>query len=683
VEAYSHQLPSPLAGACSASPLGDLPGPSPRPLKKLSVIIVNYNVCYFLEQALLSVRKAAGGLDVEVLVVDNNSVDGSVEMVRRRFPEVTLLVNPRNLGFSKANNQAIREAKGEYVLLLNPDTVVEEDAFARCCFFMDQHPEAGALGVKMLDGKGGFLPESKRGLPTPEVAFYKVFGLAALFPRSRRFGRYHLGFLDQDQVQEVEVLSGAFMFIRRSALERVGLLDEDYFMYGEDIDLSYRILQGGFKNYYYPHTRIIHYKGESTKKSSVNYVVVFYKAMAIFARKHFSSNRAGLFSLLIHLAIFLRAGLALLFRLARRVWPAMLDAILLFGGMYLLKSYWETYQKPEPGNYPPEFLTVAIPVYLLVWLTSAYFSGGYDPPFKTHRLVRGVVVGTVLISAVSNFLEAYRFSKALILLGGAWSVVAMVGWRLGVHALKHRNLQLGQARPKRIATVGSTGESQRVLHLLRQAGVRATVVGYVSPDSAAEASPDRLGRVAQLNEIIRLYGLNELIFCGKDLGAAQIIKLMVEVNDRTVEYKILPEESQYIIGSSSKNTPGDYYGLPLQLNLYQKAQVRNKRLLDVLLSGSFLVLSPVLVWLVQEKAGFFRNCLQVLGQQKTWVGLRFTPTQGQVERKPILSAADRYEGQTLDDPTRLQLEVQYANDYSPYADLKIIFSCLPLLGRTA
>jgi len=237
---------------------------------KLSVIIVNYNVKYFLEQALLSVRKASRGLPVEVYVVDNNSVDDSVQMVEEKFPEVHLIQNKHNPGFSIANNQAIRLSKGEYVLLLNPDTVVEEDTFEKCISFMDAHPEAGGLGVRMIDGSGAFLPESKRGFPSPWVAFCKTVGLSRLFPKSRLFNHYHLGYLDEMETNEVEVLAGAFMLLRRTTLDKVGLLDEAFFMYGEDIDLSYRIIQGGYKNYYLPETSIIHYKGESTKKGSLN-----------------------------------------------------------------------------------------------------------------------------------------------------------------------------------------------------------------------------------------------------------------------------------------------------------------------------------------------------------------------------------------------------------------------------
>ena len=225
---------------------------------KLSIVIVNYNVSHFLEQCLISVYNALQNMNAEVFVVDNNSVDGSVDMVREKFPQAICLANQENVGFSRANNQAIRQAKGEYVLLLNPDTVVQEDTFSKCVQFMDAHPDAGGLGVRMIDGMGNFLPESKRGLPTPLVAFYKLSGLIRLFPKSKRYGRYYMGHLPNTKNNSVEVLAGAFMLMRQTALNKVGLLDEDYFMYGEDIDLSYRIITGGFKNYYFADTEIIH-----------------------------------------------------------------------------------------------------------------------------------------------------------------------------------------------------------------------------------------------------------------------------------------------------------------------------------------------------------------------------------------------------------------------------------------
>ncbi|MFZ1659772.1 MAG: glycosyltransferase family 2 protein, partial [Flavobacteriales bacterium] len=211
---------------------------------KLSVIIVNYNVRSYLEQCLRSVEEALRGLDGDIYVVDNLSTDGSVEMVQALFPAVKLMANRENVGFSRANNQAIRASDAEYVVLLNPDTVVGEDVFHKAVAFMDNDPKVGGLGVKMIDGTGRFLPESKRGLPTPGVAFFKITGLARLFPRNRIFGRYHLGHLAENEAAPIEILSGACMFLRQKTLEEVGLLDESFFMYGEDIDLSYRITLG-------------------------------------------------------------------------------------------------------------------------------------------------------------------------------------------------------------------------------------------------------------------------------------------------------------------------------------------------------------------------------------------------------------------------------------------------------
>lgn len=282
----------------------------------LSVVIVNYNVKYFLEQCLTSVRRASQGLQVEVWVVDNNSTDGSMSYLRPRFPEVHFIENQDNKGFSRANNQAIRQSQGRYVLLLNPDTLVTEDTFRQCVDFLDAHPDVGATGVAMYSSDGTFAWESRRGLPAPFTSFCKMTGLCSLFPHSRTFGRYYMRYLDRTQPAEIEVISGAFNMLRRQTLEQIGLLDEDFFMYGEDIDLSYRVLQGGWKNYYLP-TPILHYKGESTQKSSYRYVHIFYQAMLIFFDKHYQRDYR-LLGLFIRLAVYVRALLDLLKQQWRR-----------------------------------------------------------------------------------------------------------------------------------------------------------------------------------------------------------------------------------------------------------------------------------------------------------------------------------------------------------------------------
>ena len=284
---------------------------------KLSVVIVNYNVSHYLLQCVDSLSHALRGTDSELIVVDNHSRDNSVTLLREYHPEVRIVENLHNLGFAKANNIAIRQSRGEYVLLLNPDTRVSESVVKGVISFLDSHPEAGSAGVRMLNADGTVAPESRRGVPTPMTAFYKLSGLCGMFPNSRRFGRYYLGHLPWDSPQQIEVVSGAFCMLRTSVLKKVGLLDEDYFMYGEDIDLSYRILKSGATNWYVPET-ILHYKGESTHKSSFRYVHVFYQAMHIFFRKHFS--HLGLFiSIPIKTAIIVKASSALLLMLTERM----------------------------------------------------------------------------------------------------------------------------------------------------------------------------------------------------------------------------------------------------------------------------------------------------------------------------------------------------------------------------
>lgn len=291
---------------------------------KLSVIIVNYNVKYYLDQCIRSVLRAFEVMNTpaEIIVVDNHSADGSVDYLEKRYPQmlypmVRFVRSAHNLGFARANNIAIRQSRGEYVLLLNPDTIVGEDALKASVDFMDAHEDAGAVGVRMLGAQGRRAMESRRGLPTPMVSFFKMLGFCNRWPHHRLFGKYYMGYLPWDEPCQIEVVSGAYCMLRRKALDEVGLLDEDFFMYGEDIDLSYRVLKGGYHNYYLP-VDILHYKGESTQKSSFRYVHVFYEAMLIFFRKHYS-GMTFLLSLPIKTAIYAKALMALVGMLSERM----------------------------------------------------------------------------------------------------------------------------------------------------------------------------------------------------------------------------------------------------------------------------------------------------------------------------------------------------------------------------
>lgn len=655
---------------------------------KISVIIVNYNVVYFLEQCLHSVKKALQHVPGEVIVVDNNSVDGSVAMVLQKFPDFTVIANKQNTGFSFANNQALKIAKGTYCLLLNPDTVVEEDTFKKVIDFMDQHDDAGGLGVKMIDGKGNFLPESKRGLPTPSVAFYKIFGLSFLFPKSKIFGKYHMGYLDKEETHEIEILSGAFMLMRKSVLDRIGLLDEAFFMYGEDIDLSYRIIKGGYKNYYFPGTSIIHYKGESTKKSSVNYVFVFYKAMVIFARKHFSDKNANLFSILINIAIYLRAGAAIATRFVKRLLLPGIEAGLIYTAIYFLVQYWEKNVKYiEGGKYPDALLSIIIPFYIIIWLLSVWISGGYDKPVKPFKIVKGFGIGTaIILVAYALIPEDLRFSRALILLGFAAATGISLMLRFILHLLRINGYSLGQSQHKRFLIAGNYEESKRVAELLEKTNIVPSSILFLSVDEDWEKHSDYFtGNLSQLEESILIHQIDEIIFCAKDLSSQKIIELMSRLVQTNVDFKIAPPESLFLVGSNSIDSAGDLYVIDIN-SIAKPENKRNKRLFDIFTSLLLLVFSPVLIFLVKHKSGFIKNILSVLFGFKSWVGYHIQTNEMPtlkplpVIKRGILSPVDGIETKTSNLNTG-KLNLLYSKDYTVWQDFKIMWTAYKMLGK--
>jgi O-antigen biosynthesis protein len=647
---------------------------------KLSIIIVNYNVKYFLEQCLYAALKAATKVSSEIIVIDNDSVDGSCQMVTEKFPEVFLIANKENVGFSKANNQAIRIAKGEYILLLNPDTVVEEDSFLKITEFMDRTPDAGGLGVKMIDGKGRFLPESKRGLPTPEVAFWKMSGFSGLFPHSKRFGRYHLGYLDKDQIHNVEVLAGAFMLLRRETLDKVGLLDEDYFMYGEDIDLSYRITKSGYKNYYFPETTIIHYKGESTKKGSINYVKVFYNAMIIFAKKHFSKGNAHRYALLINLAIYFRAFLTIAGGFLKAILLPLADALFIYLGFALLLPNWEAY-KFEPGYYPPEYLHVAVPIYILIWISSIWLSGGYRKSIQFMRIFKGLIWGTLSIIVFYSLVnESLRYSRALMLLGSGWAFIALPAYRYLLYKLRMPGLELELDKQKRIAVVAAVAESKRISELITHSGLKIDTVGFVSPDDSIHQQ-FYLGNIHQLPEIIRINKIDELIFSSGDIPSREIIRIMLDLSDLNIDYKIAPPESLSIIGSNSISTAGDLYVVHIN-SIAKENNKQNKRAFDLVMAVFLCIFTPGIIWFASSKSGYFRSIFEVIAGKKSWVGY-CSGSQNHLPpiKKGILSPASLFT-EAIPDKKKDELNIVYAKDYRLMNDLEIVFKAWKNIGKS-
>ncbi len=612
-------------------------------------------------------------LDGDIWVVDNDSVDGSVEMVREKFPDVHLIANKENTGFSVANNQAIIQSKGEYVLLLNPDTVVQEDTFTLCIEYLDQHKDVGGLGVKMIDGKGKFLPESKRGLPTPEVALYKMIGLNKIFPKSRRFGKYHLGYIHEDEVAEVDVLAGAFMMMRQSVLDEVGLLDETFFMYGEDIDLSYRITKAGFKNVYFPKTSIIHYKGESTKRMSVNYVFVFYRAMVIFARKHYTGSFASLFIGLINISIYFRAFVAILQRFVAKTWLFFVDAFLIIAGLIGVKGYWEEHIKNFEGYFSEAYAQTHFPVYAAIWLLMVFWSGGYQRPFSVPKVLRGVAAGSIVISALYAFLPDHlQYSKGIILAGTASTAFLLLLVRLLAHYKEYKNINLGQASHLNSIIVGHKQERERVLGLIQKTQSPNQFLGFVSIDD--EDEQDILGSVERLEDLCDLYKVDEVIFCSKDVSSSETMRWMAKMASTTVSFKIVPDDSGFIIGSNAKDMNGELYTEEVRFALGDKNTRQKKRLIDFVISLFLLPLGVVIGWVGPGIIGYYQRVFATLFGRKTWVSYDKSVNVSDLPKLQdgVFVTSQESDKIDMNDSVRKRLNYFYAKNYNIMDDINLI-----------
>lgn len=639
---------------------------------KLSIVIVNYNVEHFLEHCLLSVRKALKGIESEVFVVDNNSVDGSVNMLKRKFNEVKLIENKENVGFAKANNQAIRQSTGEYVLLLNPDTVVEEDTFTKCLNFMDNHQDAGGLGVKMIDGQGKILKESKRGFPTPWVCFCKMSGLSKIFPKSKRYCGYYMGNLPYDQTNEVDILAGAFMLLRKKVLDKIGLLDETFFMYGEDIDLSYRITQAGYKNYYFSDTSIIHYKGESTKKGSMNYVYTFYNAMDIFAKKHLSTKQTKLFSLIIKLAIWGRATLAFFSRIFKKIALPLLDFLLVYEGFYFLEKFWATYYWGTPDYYPDHYILVAIPIYIIILLFCVYLFGGYSK-FRPNKLITGVFFGMISILVVYSLMPAaLRYSRAMVIMGSLLTFFILLIERYIIHYIKTGHWTTNDSSSSYII-VGDKQETQRVTSLLRSTDLKPEFIGLVSVEND-EDKEYFVGNVSQIEEIIRIYHVNEVIFCSKSLSQSKIIAIMADLSEANVRFTIAPEVSDFIIGSNTINTPTDIYVMSVN-NVASIDNKRKKRLFDLAFALLILLFFPFVVIFCKKHFVALVDDILIILNKRTFVGYNVKDTkltELPKLKKSIFSSMENINSKDLDVPTIHRLNLMYANNWNIKTDWDIL-----------
>ena len=634
---------------------------------RLSVIIVSYNVRHFLDLCLHSVFRAAGSLGggVEVIVVDNASADDSVAWVREHFPEVKMIANTGNTGFSKGNNQGVEMATGEYILILNPDTVMPEDFFQKTLAYMDAHPQAGALGPRLIDGKGSFAPDSKKGFPTFAVALFKTTGLNRFFPKSKFFNGYYAPQVGEWETAPVEVLSGCCMLLRRQVIDAVGgAFDERFFMYCEDVDLSYRIQEGGWQNIYFPPATLIHYKGESTRKATLSYIRIFNEALAAFVRKHYSKGSARLFIFLLHLGIAARAFLGVVRAVFKRLKLPLLDALILLGALWAIQVFWVDYVKGVPPV-SVRLLALTYPVYLATWVSALYLNGAYDPTYRPLRVVRGMIIGTVVALAFYGLLPPeMRYSRGMIVFGGLAGTVAL----LGIHAVLQRWGVTGQVpfdgvRHEAVIVGSEEAAGQTASELHKWSGA-PRVLGWVGPGGLAP--------LEELKPLLQLTGAGEVIFAAGALSYTEILEAMQRCGPR-YEYKIHLPHRRGFVGSNSSKTAGDLYGADPRYRLSDPALRRQKRTFDMGGALLLLLLLPVWIIFVKQKARIVQALWAVLRGAKTFVGYAGSGTGLPPLRSGLMPPGHLLPGYVPSPEVAQAVDRDYALHYAPGRDWTLLW----------
>lgn len=578
-----------------------------RVTRDVSVIIVNYNVRDFLEQCLHSLRRACQHLKAEVFVVDNASRDSSAQMVRRRFPWVQLMENRINVGFARANNQALKRARGRYILLINPDTLAREDTVEAMSEFMDAHPEAGAVGCKILNPDGTLQLSCRRSFPTPWVALSKILGLGWLFPKSRLFGKYNLTYLDPDKTAEVDALSGSFMFLRPEALKKVGLLDEEYFMYGEDLDLCYRIKKAGWKIYYVPTTQIIHYKGRSTEVSAST-VLDFYRAMVIFVRKHLRRKYLFFLHWFLTLGIAIRAGASFAGRILHGAFPVFLDLLLVNLSLFVALALRFRGFVPLPpfGNYLSYLMVHG--VCSLIWLGSFWALGLYDRRrYSSVQAFWAVTLGFLLISTLTYFKQEYAFSRIAILGTYLLNLIMLCGWRLLFRLMAKTPMGRSLAF-KRALIVGADEAGRTIMDRLRgRLDLGYRVVGFLSDGASRDIDSlgglPIMGPVKDLSQIVEQENIDEVIVTTSSSSYTSILEMMASCAPFRVNFKLVPSPHEVMIGDAQIDRIDD---IPMVEIGYRPMLGWNravKRTADLVLSTGLLAITlpATIVWELLRK----------------------------------------------------------------------------------
>ncbi len=657
---------------------------------ELSIIIVNYNVKAFLQNCLLSIKKATEKISTEIIVIDNASDDGSVELVKKNFPEVNLIEAKQNLGFSKANNLGLKISRGKYICLINPDTIVEEDTFLEMINFMDMHPEVGLAGCKILNPDGTFQLACRRSFPTPWVAFTKIVGLSKLFPQSKLFARYNLTYLDENKSYEVDAVSGSFMFLRREIYDKIGGLDETFFMYGEDLDFCFRVKKAGYKVYYVHSTKIIHFKGESTKRSNIDELKHFYDAMRLFVRKHFSSS--WIVEALLRFAINGRSILAFLGKRSLILIAILIDFILYNLSVLLAELFYMKitgFSGFPDYAYPTVFIVPAGSFIIIAYLLDAY----QIKNLPISKLYLSLFVSFLFTSSLTYFFKDYAFSRAILLITYLLLFFILPSWRIIAKIVfKYPKDSRQSLFESNTLIVGTNQSAAELINRLRKSyNYYYDVVGLIDIDRRRIGEKinevEIIGSLDTLGKIIRDKAITEVIFASDFLPYTQILSIVSANQNQNVHFHLADKNYDFIISKKDVLELNELPLIQIDYNISMPIHRVIKRTFDIVVGLILLfTLYPIFLlrYLVSKKRNNLLYLFKVLTGKFSLVGRPIGSKEANIYlgKEGLTGIVQINENKNLTDEEIERLNIYYAKNQNIWLDIEILIKTIQNFFRS-
>ena len=646
----------------------------------LSIIIVNYNVKEFLQNLLHSAEKASSRISKEIIVIDNASDDGSVDIIKQKFPTVKLIENKNNIGFGSANNQGLKIAQGKYILFINPDCIVSENTFDKMISFFNEHPDCGLAGCKILNSDGSLQLACRRSFPGPWTSFTKVTGLSNIFPGSRIFARYNLTYLDENKTHEVDAVSGSFMMIKRDAYEKVGGFDDQFFMYGEDLDLCYRVQKAGFKVYYVPDTQIIHYKGESTKRSNLDETKLFYDAMHKFVKKHLSSF--PIVELILRTAIGFTKLFAFLGKRKLALLTALADFVFFNFSLFLAEKVYKNYT--EWVGFDPQAYVVIYTIPALIHIIVSTLSGVYRKDVvSVLRNIGAMFISFLILTSATFFFKQYAFSRAVVLITFVLFFIITTLYRIALKLFYRVGIKLDGTLNRRTVVIGTDSDAISIAEKLKiqKSDVHSFIglIGKTSSEVGKEVKGfDVVGSINNIRNVVSEKKINEVIFSSEELSYTEMMSIVSASKNDGVDFKIVGSDMNFIVGKSSVSMLDNIPLVEVSYNIASTSVRTLKIIFDYCLSILVLFSLYPFIYLItklSKKQTDFRKLVlsvpSVLSGKKSFVGPKKQALSGNVDLgKEGLTGLWYIDDGTFSDSDKL--DFYYAKNQNIWLDLEIL-----------